>query len=242
MENNRDWVSKDEIKSLIEKIKVHFKNNPVSSKKSDLKKINEQEEEHKEIAQNDSHHLHLRSSLEENFNDFLFGGSKKMKERQDDEFSIGLGENPEFFNQNMINMGLTTSQQFHDLINRGAIKLKNLQNENMEAYQRSQELLEKAKKMVLEALEKNENYNIKLAYWDEEAPNQNILLAITKNGKNIHIVVRPAIGNKIMIHDQRESRELQEKRNELWVSDGKKAVLVDQKMQQTGEFKVIRRK
>ena len=96
--------------------------------------------------------------------------------------------------------------------------------------------------MVLEALEKNENYNIKLAYWDEEAPNQNILLAITKNGKNIHIVVRPAIGNKIMIHDQRESRELQEKRNELWVSDGKKAVLVDQKMQQTGEFKVIRRK
>jgi len=169
-----------------------------------------------------------------------FVNKNETNENFDDNISVSLGDNPEAFHENMVNMNLTSNEQFQDMIEKKSFKIrKNLKQTNQEAFKKVEEYLIKAKNNILECLNSNKKYDTRKAYYDEKAPNHNILMNVKKNNKMMHIVARPVIGNKIMLHNQREVEELEDPLNELWVSDGNEAYQVIDELLQKGKFKVF---
>ena len=177
----------------------------------------------------------IESSIRNDFKGFFENNENTNKNEIP---TISLGDDEDTVRKLLVNMNVTTIEQFKTL-KKSSTYCKIQGNFKFEAFKKVQEHLNKAKSTVFEFLKKKDNYDVSLAYYDTVSPNHNILKNVKKDGRSLHIVVRPVIGNKIMIHSDLEMTEIKDNRNELWVSDGKKAFQILDTLMKKGEFKVF---
>jgi len=161
---------------------------------------------------------------------------------EDDNNDISFGTNPAMFRENLVNLNITSDEQFKNLMETRKIKFpSNFALPTQDAFQYVLRILDIARKHVIEFLKQNPIYDVSEAFYDVMAPNQNILLNVKKNKSPINIVVRPSVGNKIIIHNEREVKELENPNNELWCSDGSNALQMTMGMIfRSNEFRVIK--
>lgn len=142
----------------------------------------------------------------------------------------------------LIDLNITTSEQFNKLIETKKIKMpQSGYRPSEEAFQYVLRILEESKKNVWDYLYKTDDYDLTDAIYDKTALNKNILLNVRKNKLRINIVVRPSIAKKIIIHNEREVMELDNPNNELWFSDGENVGQMTMgKIFRSNDFRIIK--
>ena len=134
--------------------------------------------------------------------------------------------NPAEIQDNLVNLNITSDEQFRNLVESKKIKFPANINTILSGdnFQYVLRILDIARKHLLKVLKENPIYDVSESFYDAMAPNQNVLMNVRKNNIKIHIVVRPSAGEKIIIHNEREVQELDDPNNELWFSNGEAAM------------------
>ena len=141
-------------------------------------------------------------------NNNILNNTMQLDEQMDVSFVSSPNE--------LINFNITTQEQFKNLIQTKQIKIPTNFKPSQDAFEYVMKILERTKSNIFQFLCNSEEYDLSNAFFDEKAPNKNILMNVKKNNILINVVVRPADGNKIIIHNDREVDELDKPNNELW--------------------------
>lgn len=126
----------------------------------------------------------------------------------------------------LISLGVATPEEFEKAKQKfAANKEISAKLHSMSNYSRSEyfskleyvlEIIERAKENVKKYLSNQDNYNCES--WHEES--LTVIAGVTKDGKNIKVVVRPSDGGQVILYYPSEFDALEKPYTEFWVDDG----------------------
>lgn len=94
--------------------------------------------------------------------------------------------------------------------------LRHISDHSIEKWVQCQEMINRAKEKVLAHLNTQKEYDC--TNWREE--DTTVIAGVSKNGREIKIVIRPSDNEEVIFYDPSESNALENPDTELWIDDG----------------------